>query len=85
MTASRLAYLSSDGMSQLLTPLIEARMKAGLTQADIARRMHTTPSAISRLEGGHCDIRLSTYCRYASLVGIKVEVNWGEDKEADLG
>ena len=37
----------------LARSLIEARLAAGLTQAQLAKRMRTTQSVVARLEGGH--------------------------------
>ncbi len=37
---------------ELARALIEARMRAGITQAELAARMKTTQSATARLESG---------------------------------
>ena len=49
--------------------LATARRAAGLTQADIAAEMGTTQAAISRLERGDSDPRLSTVLRYLRAAG----------------
>ena len=46
-----------------------ARKDAGLTQAQVAARMGTRKSAISRMEKHAADIRLSTLQRYADALG----------------
>ncbi|WP_420125991.1 helix-turn-helix domain-containing protein [Longimicrobium sp.] len=46
-----------------------ARQDAGLTQAEVASRLGTHKSAISRMENHAEDIRLSTLQRYAEAVG----------------
>ena len=59
-----------DFSLHLLTrELIHARTKLGLTQEDVARRMRTTRSAITRLEGfsGHRP-SFATLERYAAAV-----------------
>jgi HTH-type transcriptional regulator/antitoxin HipB len=57
--------------------LREARCKSGLTQEELARRLHTTKSAISRIENHAEDIKLSTIERVAQALGKKiiVEIN----------
>lgn len=56
--------------------LRQAREKAGMTQADVARRLRTKKSAISRIENHAEDIRLSTIQKYAKALGknLRVEI-----------
>jgi len=49
--------------------LRQAREEAGLTQEEVAGRLNTKKSAISRIENHAGDIRLSTLERYASALG----------------
>jgi HTH-type transcriptional regulator/antitoxin HipB len=49
--------------------LREAREQAGLTQEELAHRLETKKSAISRIENHAGDIRLSTLERYATALG----------------
>jgi ribosome-binding protein aMBF1 (putative translation factor) len=59
----------------LVDDLVAARSAAGMTQAEIAARMRTTKSAISRLESGsRTRPTLSTIEKYASAVGALVEI-----------
>ncbi|MGH8995690.1 MAG: helix-turn-helix domain-containing protein [Acidimicrobiales bacterium] len=51
--------------SGLLRVLIHARRRLGLSQRALAERMGTTQSAVSELERGGQDPRLSTLQRYA--------------------
>jgi transcriptional regulator with XRE-family HTH domain len=53
----------------LVRMLARARDQAGITQAELARRIGTTQSAVARLEGAERDPRLSTVVRYAQIVG----------------
>ena len=55
--------------------LRQARESSGLTQEEIARRLHTKKSAISRIKNHSEDIKLSTLERFASVLGRKVEVS----------
>ena len=54
--------------------LREAREQAGITQDEIARKLHTKKSAISRIENHAEDIRLSTLGKYAKALGKKLKV-----------
>ena len=49
--------------------LRQARKDAGLTQEELARRMNTQKSAISRIENHAEDIKLSTLERFAQAIG----------------
>lgn len=50
------------------------REKAGLTQVELARRIGTTKTAISRLENSGRDIRFSTVERIAAALGKAVHL-----------
>ncbi len=69
------AYASLELEYQVVSQLIKARAKAGLTQDAVAERMGTTKSAVSRLEsaGKHAP-SLSTLKRYAEAVGCELQV-----------
>lgn len=54
----------------------EERQKAGLTQSQLAEKMETKKSAISRLEK-HCeDIKLSTLMKATQALGKKLEFSF---------
>ncbi len=52
-----------------------ARENAGLTQEQVAQKLSTKKSAISRIENHAEDIRLSTIKRFAEAVGKQIELN----------
>jgi HTH-type transcriptional regulator / antitoxin HipB len=54
--------------------LRQARESAGLTQEEVARRLQTKKSAISRIENHADDVRLSTLRRYADAVGASLQI-----------
>ena len=54
--------------------LRKAREKAGMTQDDVARRLKTKRSAISRIENHAEDTRLSTIQKYAKALGKSLRV-----------
>lgn len=49
--------------------LKQARVEAGLTQEEVARKLHTRKSAISRIENHAEDIKFSTLKKFARAVG----------------
>lgn len=50
------------------------REEAGLTQEEVAQKLGTKKSAISRIENHAEDIRLSTLHKYAKALGKKVNL-----------
>jgi HTH-type transcriptional regulator / antitoxin HipB len=54
--------------------LRQAREAAGLTQDEVARKLQTKKSAISRIENHADDVRLSTIRRYADAVGAQLQI-----------
>jgi transcriptional regulator with XRE-family HTH domain len=60
----------------LASALLEARCRAGLTQAQVARRMKTTQAAIARLEGGRVKPSTRTLERYAHATGHRVVIGF---------
>ena len=55
--------------------LKKARKEAGLTQMDLASKLHTQKSAISRIENHSEDVKLSTLERFAAALGKKLEIH----------
>jgi predicted transcriptional regulator len=72
----RAEYEKADAEFALVEALVTARTAAHLTQAELARRIGTTQSAIARLEGGGVTPTLATLRRYAEATGntLKVEL-----------
>jgi predicted transcriptional regulator len=54
--------------------LLRARLRAGLSQAELAARMATSESAIARLENGHTLPSTKTLLRYAEATGSKFKL-----------
>lgn len=51
------------------------REESGLTQTEMANRLNTKKSAISRIENHAEDIRLSTLEKFASALGRSLEIS----------
>ena len=54
--------------------LKQARIEAGFTQEEVASKLRTKKSAISRIENHAEDIRLSTLVNYAQAVGKHLQL-----------
>ena len=55
--------------------LRQAREEAGLSQEEVAQKIHTQRTAISRIENHAEDIKLSTLQKVASAVGKHLKVS----------
>jgi ribosome-binding protein aMBF1 (putative translation factor) len=55
--------------------LRQARESAGLTQEELARRLKTKKTAISRIENHADDIKLSTLERVAASLGKRLQIS----------
>jgi len=57
--------------------LRQVRESAGITQDEVAKKLQTKKSAISRIENHSEDIRLSTLRKYAEALGkqIRLEIS----------
>jgi HTH-type transcriptional regulator / antitoxin HipB len=53
-----------------------AREQTGMTQSQVAKKLHTNKSAISRIENHAEDIRLSTLHKYAKALGKKLHLEF---------
>ena len=67
-------YAQADQKYALVAQLIRARMAAKLTQAEVAKRLGTTQSAIARLEGGRVSPSVATLQRYAEATGAQLTI-----------
>jgi ribosome-binding protein aMBF1 (putative translation factor) len=72
--AFRAEYDSLKPEFALARALILARSKAGLTQAQLAKRMGTTQSVVARIESGRNPPNLKTLDKYARALGRRIEV-----------
>jgi ribosome-binding protein aMBF1 (putative translation factor) len=59
---------------EIAAELLRARLRAGLSQAELAERMGTSQSTIARLENGHTLPSTKTLLRYAEATGSKFKV-----------
>jgi len=74
----RQAYDTLEPEFSLLREFLRARQQAGVSQAEIARRMGTKAPAIARLESsltsGQHSPSIATLKKYASALGYRLEI-----------
>lgn len=61
---------------ELIKALVDMRQKAGLTQDEIAQKMGTQKSNISRLESGAGNPGWKTLQKYAHACGFKIQLQY---------
>lgn len=67
----------------LLRQLAEEREKAGMSQTQVAARMNTSQSAVSRLESAEANPTLATLEAYAIAIGKRFRWSLVDRTEAD--
>jgi transcriptional regulator with XRE-family HTH domain len=72
----RKAYDDLEEEFVLISALIDLRATAGLTQAQLARKMKTTQSVIARLEGGKAHPSTRTLFKLAAATGTKLKISF---------
>lgn len=70
------AYESMEEEFALIEALMKARRRSRLSQAEIASRMGTTESAVSRLESGRVKPSTRTLERYAAATGHRLKISF---------
>jgi ribosome-binding protein aMBF1 (putative translation factor) len=68
------AHAELEDEFALVEELIRARMKAGLTQAEVAERMQSTQPAVARLESAGRIPSTRTLQRYARATGHRLRI-----------
>lgn len=59
----------------IISEMIAARLKKGLTQKDVAQKLGTKQSAIARLESGNVNPSLEFLHKVAQVMGYKLQVH----------
>lgn len=78
----RKEYNALEGEFSLIDQLISMRTKAGLTQEDVAKKLGTNKSNISRLERGRSNPSWETLSKYAAACGFRVKLEAVENNRA---
>ena len=67
-------HLSLESEFSLIDQLLSMRTEAGLTQEQVAERMHTQKGNISRLERGNANPSWLTLLKYADACGFELSL-----------
>jgi ribosome-binding protein aMBF1 (putative translation factor) len=59
---------------QLISQLIEARIKKGLTQEQLAKKIGTKQSAIARIESGNANPSIAFLEKITTAIGAKLKI-----------
>lgn len=71
----RKAYDELGPEFALIAAIIEKRLKKGLTQAELARKIGTKQSAIARLESGNYNPTVEMLERVAKALNAQLEIS----------
>ena len=72
---AREIYKEEAAKKELWLQLVEARQAAGLTQAELARRLGVSQAQVARIEkSGYDSYTLNTLRRYVQALGKRLEV-----------
>ena len=70
------AYDALEDEFKLVRILIKARMRAKLSQTQLARRMNTSQSYIARIESGRVAPSTNTLERFAAATGSRLKIKF---------
>ncbi|TAL92215.1 MAG: XRE family transcriptional regulator [Paraburkholderia sp.] len=71
---TRTEYDAQSPEFAIARELVAARVRAGLTQEQVAEKMQTTQSTIARMENGRSLPSMRTLARYAEATGSRAVV-----------
>lgn len=81
--AARAGYQHAQLAFEVGRQVRELRGAHGLSQRELAERMHTTQSVIARLEAGGSKPSISTLERVAKALGTSVDIRFGSPVAAE--
>ncbi len=72
---TRRLYKTYEPEFALAQTIIQKRLKKGLTQAELARKIGTKQSAIARLESGNYNPSVELLARIANALNSRLEIS----------
>ncbi len=78
------AYHAHVGATRIISDLVAARVRAGFSQRDLAKKLDVAPSTISRFEDKpDADLELGLLVRYADVVGLTTTLILDDGNQSD--
>ena len=74
--AYRKEYEALEEEFTVMAAIAKARRRAGISQAELARRMNTTQSTVARLESGRGQPSTRTLLRFAKATGHTLKISF---------
>ncbi len=65
---------AKESRTELAQAMIDARLEAGYTQAELAELMSTSQSTITRMESGKDMLTVATLEKWAEVTGKRLEI-----------
>jgi ribosome-binding protein aMBF1 (putative translation factor) len=78
--AYRKEYDALEEEFTVMAAIAKARRRAGLSQAELARRMNTTQSTVARLESGRGQPSTRTLVRFARATEHRLKISFQQMK-----
>ena len=69
------AYHDLDLEFSIISAMIEARVKKGLTQEKLAEKMGTKQSSIARFESGRYNPTLAFVQKLVNAIGVRIKIS----------
>jgi transcriptional regulator with XRE-family HTH domain len=83
--AFRKEYDALEEEFALIAAVAKERLRSGLTQAQLAKRMKTTQSTVARLESGRGKPSTRTLARFAKATGHRLKISFEPLKKPETG
>lgn len=69
-------YDDLDPKYAIISAVLDARIRRGVTQSELAKRMGTKQSAIARLESGTYNPSVDFLCKMAKALEVNLEIKF---------
>lgn len=76
------AYETVAPLMDIALAIVKARSRLGLSQSDLARKLKTSQSVLSRIENGNQNLSVKMLVKIAHVLGCDLSVNLKQSKLA---